>query len=492
MKPPCQNKLSKLLVLILNMTFSVFALAMSELSDDELSDVTGRASLINIDKYDFDGGNGLGVNNFYRVKLNSTVTTSLNIDELNFKDSSGNTQIGIQDFSLSGGVDGQVTSATITNPYVEFAFAGSIDGTDARSREIIGIRVGADSVDGILSFGDGARNGNTNPSASGGENGLEQFRGFISTKAFAGQVFVADELRTAGVQNSDGSPTVIKTCVSLAGCGFALDLDLTVNPATSTASFRTLDRSLSGDQTIVLDFSSTGVTIDSAQTTQLAAGGNIDSNGVITTGYIRADVAATVVGQLTGTTAVTVTGVPLIGTLSLTPTLTVNNLSVSGDQAGSTDPLKLFLAEDLRFLHTVESVSAGGFLSFQNTAVDWRNETSTTGRNTSPTTAGWWMEFLDPLELGDLEVVDFSLPQNVIQGLAGAVGDFIHNQPRVDLLNLPLTSITAGPIFADLVRDQTPSTLGASGFPNVNVLSSNIPVSNNNPIANCWNGLVGC
>ena len=492
-----KNSLNKIAVFMMSAVFSASAFSLTELTDDELAEVIGQASLIDIDKYDFDGGDG--VNNFYRVRLNSVITTSLNADRLDLKDSDGNSQILIEDLSLSGGVDGEASSATITNPYVEFAFAGSIDNTTARNREIIGIRVGADEIDGLLSFGDPTKHASNLAGDTSQENGISAFRGFLQTTAINGNVILNPATRTGIVQRTNGDPTRLRFCNIVFGCGGFFGGESSLSPVgvqtTSTGTFELLDRSITGpDQRIMLDFSVPGgVVIDSSLgslANPLPSGGNVDENGVITSAFLRADVAATTIGQITGTSVVEAEALG-IGLPTLTPQLVINDIFVSGDLPGTTDPLKLFLREDLRFLHRVDANGSGGFVSVQNRPVQWRIDNPSGGRTTSNTTPGWWVEFIDPVELSQLTVENFDLPQNVVQGIVGAVGDFIFDRPPVPVSELvtSLFEIEVGGIDASLARTEDPGVLGASL---VNVLATNISIDNQVPIVNCFNSSIGC
>lgn len=473
--------------------------ALHELDDEALSQVSGQA-LLDINKYDHAG------NNFYRIKMNSLVTTNLNIDRLTLYGPNGagtgsTEHIDISDLSLSGDIngtsDGNLSSARIRNPYVEFAFAGTTTASNsAADREIIGMRFGADNIDGFMSFGDPDRQGNP----IGGpneENGISAFRGYMKTKAITGTVFVKPETRSINVNTTLG--------VTLLG-------NLSVN---GIAHVPLLDLAKTGDQRIALAISNTaGVILDSSQATQALSGGNaqLSNNGVFTQAHVIADVAATTIGRLQsvdnanydsfinvgaancGLNPLCYLAAGAIGAFNpFSPVITIDNTRVSGELTGNdNDPLSLLVNESTQLFHRVETQSSGFFLSMQNRSLSWKNlSPNNTGRLESPTTAGWWMEFLDPVDVGDLVINDYRLPDNVVNGIGDAVNQHIANQPNID----PFSALGSLFVFdvenvsADLVADV------ASGIPSLgsfNVVDTNIPLNSNSPITNCWNGSVGC
>ena len=126
-----------------------------------------------------------------QIKINSTISSSVNIQELDLKDASGNSQIKMNNLSLNGGDAAGVSSMQFQNPFIEFAFAGSIDDSthNARNREIIGVRIGADNMDGFMSIGNQAAvpaSQSPTGSAIAEEQGLEFFRGYMKTAPVTG------------------------------------------------------------------------------------------------------------------------------------------------------------------------------------------------------------------------------------------------------------------------------------------------------------------
>ena len=163
--------------------------------------------LLNIDRFDHLG------NNFYRVGANATIQTSVNIDKLLLTDGNGNPQIDIDHVSLNGGQDGNnnstVSSASITNPYIEFAFAGTVANDDISAREFIGVRFGAEGIDGFLSFGEQDQSFDpTNPADLPQDTGINFFRGFLSTERIEGTVRTLD---SGGGFTNTADPAVIQT-----------------------------------------------------------------------------------------------------------------------------------------------------------------------------------------------------------------------------------------------------------------------------------------
>ena len=148
--------------------------AMTALNDEELSEVEGQ-SLMNLE---FQQGTnttdaqGKTYNQsnigFYKLALSAELELNANIKKLQLGCGGSNNSIragcdiDIDNLSLSGipeaGQERPETSAKLTNPFIEFAIKNP---TSAATREVLGFRVSAEKIVGLLTAGtnDGTPNG---------------------------------------------------------------------------------------------------------------------------------------------------------------------------------------------------------------------------------------------------------------------------------------------------------------------------------------------
>ena len=467
----------KVLGLLLPTLFATSALALTELSDDELSEVTGQASLLSIDKYDF------GANNFYQVKLNSTVSTSINMDRLLLRDSAGNSQIDIENFSLNGGDESGVSSAVLQNPFVEFAFAGNIDDTSAqaRNREIIGIRIGAENMNGYMSLGNRAAvpaSQSPTGSAIPANSGLNMFRGYMKTAALRGTFRTLDS--NGGFQTGDASAIAAgrtgpagqeyrvtgKVCVGsiFGGCNFLGVQDFEVQNATMKFP------------SVILDDNPTNNTIDGPIVVK--AGGHVvhtaDGNPISQTTIVTDELALPNISfEMTGRTE------PVLGfRLDIRGTGSLNGLRAQAS-----------VQQDLSYIHRVRLQNNGFSLSAQNRDVQWRGEAVTAKQ-------GWWMHVANEVELGALAIDGVRLPDSSLVQISAEASNILNDTnsttPEVPIV-VSLGQVIGG-VFGNVV--QTPigpipfdSSTPAIG---INLTTSQDLGANQNEIRNCWNGALGC
>lgn len=432
-----KNKQSKFLIFIMSTLFSVSTFSLTVLTDEEMAEISGQASLLSIDKYDY------GVNNFYQVKVNSEVETSVNIDHLLLEDSSGVAQIDITDLSIGGGVNNQASVATLTNPFVEFAFAGSIDDTDARTREIIGVRFGADEMTGIMSFG---TQHPTNPDL---DTGISVISGYMQTNGLSGN---ANTL--AFDSDNDAATYSLTAGLRVIGLfdGNMIIPDAHVQFPSQSANFTTAP-----------------VTVN----------GSYQTNADIVTDIITLDgISYTAEGPGTATVCI-----PLIfgcGNVVLNPNVqasgTIDNVKARG-----------FITQDLKTIHNI-SVNDGFYLSAQNREVDWRGSEAD-----DKAQAGWWMGFNGQVQIAPLNLDSVALPSSTVVAILAEVSTELQNNP----VSLGLGDVIGG--FTGNVAKTINVTLpndneGGGGTQNVAplVLTNQLLGPSQAPIVNCWNGAIGC
>lgn len=466
-------------ILLILLSYHQLATAdLQALDENELSEISGQASLVSFDKYNH------GANNFYQLKVNSEVEVSVNIDQFFLSDSAGNPQIDIDNFSINGGTAG-VSSATMTNPFVEFAFAGDIDASNARSREIIGIRLGADEVNGVMSFGNrlAVSAANNHSSINGGgaiaaNSGINWFRGYMKTAPLSGSFQTYDSTipddgstpaagtgLSSSIPNTGndangriGSPTPFtitgKACDDFfGGCGF-IRADFTISSA------RMFFGSVSVPTTII---KSSGITVNTSD------GNPISSFTIVTDDVPVPDIDARIKG--------TSDPIPSLFNIevSMNAYATLTNVEVSAT-----------IPQELSFIHRANITSsggpgsAGGFtLSAQNQDIQWRGDPAIAK-------TGWWMSINDDVDMGDI-ASKIVIPDSSLVQISQQASNYLGNTANP---NVPVRINAFGAIFGVI----TPN-VGDVPLSNVVpvVLNNSVDLgSNQNEIRNCWNGSLGC
>lgn len=169
------------------------AWAMSVLSDEELSDTQGQA-LMNLsylapsDASNFEGANNIG---FYKLGFEAKVEANLNLKKLQLGcggvNGAGACDIDIDNMSLSGlgNAPGSTSNsaadraarvqsdAVLENPFFQFAIKNP---NTASTREIVGFRISAEKVQGLLTTG---TENSTTP------NGINAISGFMRVQSDA-------------------------------------------------------------------------------------------------------------------------------------------------------------------------------------------------------------------------------------------------------------------------------------------------------------------
>lgn len=164
--------------------------ALELLSNDDLSGITGQASLFTTD-YIPPGGSNPNTNiGFYRLGVDAELSLNANIRgfrlgcdgpngtgvcDINF----GNVRLtGLNSSSVSD--SGPTTDAVITRPFFEFAIRNP---TTAATRELVGIRFGAQQALGRLSVGE-----NPDPTEPADDTGIVSFSGDMNAQIFNARI----------------------------------------------------------------------------------------------------------------------------------------------------------------------------------------------------------------------------------------------------------------------------------------------------------------
>ncbi|MFW2100747.1 hypothetical protein [Acinetobacter johnsonii] len=385
--------------------------AMTALNDEELSEVEGQ-SLMNLE---FQQGTnttdaqGKTYNQsnigFYKLALSAELELNANIKKLQLGCGGDNNSIranscdiDIDHISLSGLPDDAnytsdqraATSALITNPFIQFAIKNP---TSAATREVLGFRVSAEKIKGLMTLG--TENTST-------PNGINTFSGYMKTKTASGTAVTEARTMTyadTGLQikgKVTGTILFIPTTLDYTSDNYNLTLSSTTAPFTINSTIvsgtRMKDVTLKGSGTV----------------------GQINFSGPLT---------ATVLG-----------GVPL-------------NKQVTGNITGlKTD---ITVNQSLGLIHALY-LNNPASLSLQSQDILWTG--AAVGAN-----KGWWLAMEDEVELGSLSpTTKVAITNEVLkQTIAGINKDLTeHPRPCGDLLfqcalgsdlavgNVPMNSTT--------------------------------------------------
>lgn len=365
--------------------------AMTALNDEELAEVEGQ-SLMNLE---FQQGTnttdaqGKTYNQsnigFYKLALSAELELNANIKKLQLGCGGDNNSIranscdiDIDHIGLSGLPDDPnytsdqraATSALITNPFIQFAIKNP---TSAATREVLGFRVSAEKIKGLMTLG--TENTST-------PNGINTFSGYMKTKTASGTAVTEARTMTyadTGLQikgKVTGTILFIPTTLDYTSDNYNLTLSSTTAPFTINSTIvsgtRMKDVTLKGSGTV----------------------GQINFSGPLT---------ATVLG-----------GVPL-------------NKQVTGNITGlKTD---ITVNQSLGLIHALY-LNNPASLSLQSQDILWTG--AAVGAN-----KGWWLAMEDEVELGSLSpTTKVAITNEVLkQTIAGINKDLTeHPRPCGDLL----------------------------------------------------------
>lgn len=181
-------------IALIGLLCSTQTIAMTPLTDSELSERTGQ-SLLNLsyiapsesgntNKVDGSTTNNVG---FYKLGLQAQMSLNLNAASIQLGcggDKGTGCDINLSNVSLTGAtaVNGEyaASDAVITNPFLELAIKNP---NTAATREFVGIRFGAESLLGLLSIGT-----NTNTSSLTDDTGISSLSGALTVNVTNAQL----------------------------------------------------------------------------------------------------------------------------------------------------------------------------------------------------------------------------------------------------------------------------------------------------------------
>ena len=418
------------------------------LSDREMSATTAQALMSlsyiapndakNLESQRSGGDQNLG---FYRLGMEAELELNTNIKKLQLGcggiNGLGECDIDIDYLSLSGISDTREgrasSSAKLTNPFIEFAIKNS---NSASTREVTGLRVSSENAEGLLTFGlENGKDANNN----GIKSGINHFSGYMEIAAQSGTATVNPISIT---QNGENNPTGIalsgKACSGpypIVGCG-------AVRTTYTTTSYN--------------------LNLTPSQQASLTLPSQVVSGRRMTNALLTA--------------YTTVNGIDITGNLSANTGL---GIPLSGDVTGVLNNLKVNVSidEDLGLVHKVNLNGTPVSLALQKNNIIWPGTKSVAQ-------GGWWMEFSNPIDIGDVtpnKNVDIAMP-TIIEAL-GLANDQLKNQwvyCGVFAVSCLAGNINIGAI--NLPDSATPANLALT----------NLSLKNQNFAPNCYGSLKFC
>ena len=453
---------------------------LKSLSDSELAKVDGQA-LLNFSKDAETYTSGTDKVSFFKLGLDAEMELNTNIKTLQLGcggvNGANGCDIDISNLALSGLPDSYdsngnpvynngraSTSAKITNPFIQFAIKNS---DTASKREVVGFRLGADQILGLLTTG---ISNTQNPT-----DGIQSFSGYMK---------IANTTGSTNTASSKFGKTADQQISGLLDIALFGDYGFTSDPTNSKTTGITVPK-LNDLAFTVPEFTVQGNRQKSASAKNIMvtvpviplAAGTADDNSTYAV-YSGLDTS-----QFTND-ALLVNINPCVGLLGLCLVKTSTFKMGEGSKLTNLN-MNVTFDQLLSMVHNVPLTGTGGYLSLQQMALKWPGAEAA-----DIAQRGWWMSFADPVQLGKLNVsgnVDISavLPQ-VAQNITKTLTT---EDMRIDIdLGNAIEALVGTPIVKSLVIDVGTWT---SANPSKLTLSNQI-LKNQEVTSNCFGGLKFC
>lgn len=464
-------------ILVASILSSVFsfssAQAMQALDDHQMSDVQGQA-LLNL-MTATDQSQGL---NFYKLSVDALMELNANIKTLQLGCGGANNAIGnkagcdidISNIALSGlnqsydstgspkfNGERAGTSAQITNPFIEFA----ISGNSASTREVVGFRLGAEEILGLLTLGtDNVQSPN---------DGIKSFSGYMKMAQTQGHSYTqAAKFGNASDQKISGTLTALgQDRVYTSKPGAEGHTGITV--PSMRADFTMPETVVTGqrmESAVVTGIRSTLGSIPLAATESGTYGADVNGTPDFSTDQLYVTFPALLFGSV---------GDHSFFKMSKGSTLENLNMDITFVQA-------------LNMIHNIPLTGTGGYLSLQSKPVQWMG-----ADEKDIAQQGWWMSFKEPVQLGYLATADLVDVSAVLPQVAKALtSELIQNKHNVDVSLLEaLGSLAGTPIERKMNIDVGSYTGYYTGQPARLTLNNQV-LQNQNVTPNCYGGMKFC
>ncbi|MQW91423.1 hypothetical protein GFH30_09920 [Acinetobacter wanghuae] len=389
----------KILVLAALSMFAVsHSYGMIALDDQSLSKVDGQA-LLNLQyQSGTNSTDSMGISydqsniGFYKLGLDAEMELNANIKSLQLgcgyanaaAKSSQACDINIDNIALSGLVknaDGTIksdytsderaaTSAVITNPFIQFAIKNP---TLASTREVLGFRVSAEKIAGLMTLG--TENSST-------PNGIKSFSGYMKTKEASGTA-ITNERHMIYDKNTFNYPIKGKVSGCLIGDSCSSGLEISYE---------------SNGYDLILKSAYAPFTINSTQVSGSRMT-KVDLKGSGTVGQLD------FYGDLTA---------QVLGLLNLDKVVTGNITGLKTD---------ISVSQDLGLIHALYLNNAAS-LSLQQVNLLWPGASA--GAN-----KGWWLAMEDEVDLGSLSpTTNVDISNAVLQQTIAGISKNLTDNPR--------------------------------------------------------------
>lgn len=472
-------------ILALSMAALTFPVsALTTMDDLELSKVDAQA-LLNMEKTS-DTAQGI---NFFKLSIEALMELNVNIKSLQLGCGGANNtiktgcDIDISNIALSGypinpetgklAVDSTGspkfsdervdTSAKVTNPFVEFA----VQGNSASTREVVGFRLGADKILGLLTLG---TDNTMTPN-----DGIQSFSGYMKMAKTTGSSFT--EAATFGNALGQEIQGTLKALGNTRVFTSTPDPKGTLNNGNKGITVPAMKVNFTMPETIVSGVRMNSATVKGIQST-----------------IAKIPLAAAESGK---TLPSNVVGVPNFSNDQLHVEFDPLLLGAVGHEAlfkmsagSSLDNLNLNIdfVQALSMIHNIPLNGTGGYLSLQNKAIHWQG-----ADEADIAQQGWWMSFKDPIQLGVLETTDTVNIDYVLPQVAIAISEFLLRPENIINVNVfeAIGSLLKTPVQRKLNIDVGKFTNYNTGKPAELTLTNKL-LNNQNVTPNCFGGYKFC
>ncbi len=462
------------------------ATGFKSLTDTELAKVDGQALLnFSKDAYSYTTAGNEKVN-FFKLGLDAEMELNTNIKSLQLGcggvNGANGCDIDISNLALSGlptsydnngnpvfANDRASTSAKITNPFVEFAIKNN---DKASTREIVGFRLGAQEILGLLTTGIANTQSPT--------DGIQSFSGYMKIADTSGSTSTA-AAKFGKANNATDLSQQISGVLDIAIFGehgftskpFDSNTTGITVPQLNNVKFNVPGFTVSGNRQTKASATNIMVTIPVIPLAKGTAADNANYevyNGLNTAQFDNDQLLVNIN--------------PCVGLGSLCLVSTSKFKMGEGSKLTNLN-MNVTFNQLLSMVHNVPLTGSGGYLALQQLALHWPGADAA-----DVAQRGWWMSFADPVQLGQLNVagaVDISavLPQvatNITNNLTAR-----GNEIPIDLGD-SIKALVNTPIVKTLTIDVGPWT---QANPSTLTLSNQI-LKNQEVPSNCYGGLKFC
>lgn len=457
----------------------VQAASLQLLDDSQLSDITGQAlmSLSYMSPTDSTnkmGSQGVG---FYKLGMEAELELNANINKLQLgcggKNGAGACDIDIDNLSLSGisnTREGRAgSSAVMTNPFLEFAIKNP---ETASTREIVGLRLSAEKLVGLLTLG---QENSANP------NGIKSLSGFMKVQS--------------GIGSTEAERSKIKGYASTA----KQFLDLGKYPISgnlvaiglANASFKTNGGGFNIPEMNNLPFETSQLVVSGSRQTSIGLSASVDipsiflgdGSGYPNEGRVTSNGNGTTTGVYTAGSPVNAVITGCQNTVFFVPACLAawngrqfNSIKMAGTVSGAKATVNF--QESLGFIHSLQINSAAS-LSLQTINMLWPD---TEAANVAQ--PGWWLAVADPVNIGRVEPTQRLSIEPLLGQFAQKAGNYLQANPA-----------QTSDLLAILTGSNLDANIGNINLSNVSPLQMNLKdlqLSGQDFAPNCYGNLKAC